>query len=79
MKLLRSQCAFLLGDVTLHVFNRKDEAKRFYEQALREFPEHDGALTALARLILPVIPPQAAPQHQDGGSANQGNPSTQSP
>ncbi len=50
-RLLRSQCAFLLGEVTLNVLNDRDAAKAHYEEALREYPEHDGALRALAGLV----------------------------
>ena len=51
VKLVRSQCAFLLGEVTFNVLNAPASAQAFYEQALREYPEHDGATRALARLL----------------------------
>ena len=57
VKLVRSQCTFLLGEVTLNVFKDRAEAKQFYEQALREYPEHDGATRALARLLLSGVLP----------------------
>ncbi len=63
VKLVRSQSAFLLGEVTLNVFKDNAKAKQFYEQALREYPEHDGATRALARLLFAgTQPAQRSPK-----------------
>jgi len=48
-RLLKSQCAFLLGDVYLFVFKDRQKAKAAYQDSLGHFPEHDGAREALKR------------------------------
>ena len=57
-QLLRSQSAYLLGDVNLFVFKDHEKAKAFYEEALRYFPEHDGAIEALKRFGAPTLTTQ---------------------
>ena len=49
-KLVSSQSAFLLGDLYFYVFRDAAKAKRFYQDALQFFPQHDGAIEALKRL-----------------------------
>jgi hypothetical protein len=49
-RLLRSQCAFLLGDLQLFIFKDSQKAKTFYQQAVEQFPDHQGAVAALKRL-----------------------------
>ena len=63
IKELRSQCAFLLGELQLYVWNDTKKAKGFYEEALRYFPQHDGAIRALASVVFPEVP-----QRQEGTS-----------
>ena len=48
--LVGSQSAFMLGDLYMHVFQDAVKAKQFYQDALKFFPEHDGAIEALKRL-----------------------------
>jgi len=48
-QLLRSQAAFLLGDVSLFVLKDRDKAKAFYEESIKHFPQHAGAVEALKR------------------------------
>ncbi|MBI4004447.1 MAG: hypothetical protein HY353_05435 [Candidatus Omnitrophica bacterium] len=48
-QLLRSQTAFLLGDLHFFVFKERDKAKAFYEESIKNFPEHHGAAEALKR------------------------------
>ena len=48
-RLLRGQSAFLLGELYVNVFNDRAKAKAFYQDALRDVPDHDGALEALKR------------------------------
>ena len=48
--LVKSQCAYLLGDLAAFVLVDKDKAKAFYQEALTYFPEHDGAREALKHL-----------------------------
>jgi hypothetical protein len=48
-QLLRSQTAFLLGDLHFFVFKDRDKAKAFYEESVKNFPEHHGAVEALKR------------------------------
>ena len=45
--LLRSQSAFLMGDLYFFVFNDAATAKAFYQESLQDFPEHEGAREAL--------------------------------
>jgi len=47
--LLRSQCAYLLGDLYTFAFKEPAHAKAFYQQAVRYFPEHTAAVAALKR------------------------------
>ena len=48
-QLLRSQAAFLLGDLNFFVFKDRDKAKAFYQESIKNFPEHSGAVEALKR------------------------------
>lgn len=48
--LVRSQAAFMLGDLSLYVFQDPAGAKTFYEQSLRDITDHAGARRALDRL-----------------------------
>ena len=48
-QLLRSQAAFLLGDLHFFVFKDRDKAKAFYQESIKNFPEHSGAVEALKR------------------------------
>ena len=52
--LVRSQSSYLLGDLSFCVFGDKAKAKTFYEDALRECPQHAAAIAALARVLMPV-------------------------
>jgi len=52
--LLRSQASFLLGELNFFVFNDKEKAKAFYEDALRECPQHAAAVAALAKVLIPL-------------------------
>jgi hypothetical protein len=47
LNLGRSQSAFLLGDLALHVQKDPERARAYYQQALQFFPNHDGASQAL--------------------------------
>ena len=49
-QLLRSQSAFMLGDLYWYIFHDSARAKTMYQDALRYFPEHDGASEALKRI-----------------------------
>ena len=51
--LVRSQSSYLLGDLNSFVFSEKDKAKTFYEDALRECPQHAAAGAALGRILIP--------------------------
>ena len=48
--LLRSQAAYMLGDVYLYVKKDPVKAKAFYLQAVRYVPEHAAAAAALKRM-----------------------------
>lgn len=48
--LLRSQAAYMLGDVWRYVKKDPAKAKAFYRQAVRYVPEHTAANEALKRL-----------------------------
>jgi hypothetical protein len=52
-RLLRSQCAFLLGDLHFFVFEDHALAQAFYQESLEQFPDHAGALEALKRFPAP--------------------------
>jgi len=45
--LVRSQSAYLLGDISSYVFSDPTAAKAFYEEALRYFPAHSAAEISL--------------------------------
>lgn len=51
--LVRSQSSYLLGDLNFFVFSEIDKAKTFYEEALRECPQHAAAVAALGRMLIP--------------------------
>jgi hypothetical protein len=55
--LLQSQSAFMLGDIALFVRKKPDEARTYYQQALQYYPEHDGAVQALGRLLMSAAQP----------------------
>ena len=70
-RLLRGQCAYLLGDLNVYVFNDPAVAKALYEQTLRYVPTHAPAQGAVARMVMAMIQSHAeradsAPQ--DGGA-----------
>ena len=70
-RLLRGQCAYLLGDLNVYVFNDPAVAKALYEQTLRYVPMHAPAQGAVARMVMAMIQSHAeradsAPQ--DGGA-----------
>ena len=48
--LVSSQSAFMLGDLFTYVFRDAAKAKASYQDAVKFFPEHDGATEALNRL-----------------------------
>ncbi len=48
--LLRSQCAFLRGDLSLYITGDPEKAQAYYQESLRNFPDHAGAAGALERL-----------------------------
>jgi hypothetical protein len=55
--LVQSQSAFMLGDIALFVRKSPEEAKTFYQQSLQYYPEHDGAVQAMGRLLMPAAQP----------------------
>ena len=48
--LVRSQAAFMLGDLSFFVFKDRDGAKALYEESLHAISDHAGAQAALSRL-----------------------------
>ena len=50
--LVRSQSSYLLGDLNFFVLDDKAKAKTFYEDALRECPQHAAASAALMRVLI---------------------------
>ena len=59
--LVRSQVAFMLGDLSFYVFKDPMRAKAFYEQSVHAIADHAGARRALERLAkLPVVGNQSA-------------------
>ncbi len=48
--LISSQSAYLLGDLYAFVFQNVAQAKQYYQESLKYFPEHQGAQDGLKRL-----------------------------
>ncbi len=52
---IKSHCYFLLGDIYFYAYSQEDQAKIFYENALKVDPDNQSATKALKQYVKTVI------------------------